>query len=305
MSAPFAAIVLAGGIRPAPLSNELRRPPACLPIAHGVTLLEAWLEVLSGVDGCASVLIIVSRKQEADAIEAVLRETDGELRAPVPIKVVVEPHRWRGTGGIVRDIATIATRGEDLVVLESAVLPPPDATRVIDDLRLGAGSVMGIDAARQPAGVYAFDASVLDVIPGIGFYDVKEQLIPALHARGCAAHAVTIADRVLRIRDRAGYLDAVAAFSDARSDPVDPDWTCSGIDSAAAIIGHCLIDSSAVIESGALIDTSVILDNVTVRAGATVSRSIIGPGVEIDSGALIVDTVRTARVQSVSLAGIS
>jgi len=300
MSNSFIAIILAGGIRPAPLSNALGTPVLCLPVAHETTLLSAWLHRLTNIGSCRSVYVVVSSETDADAIRAVAQGIVDDGQTSCAPQVMVEPHRWRGTAGAVRDVAATVLSDDALVVVEAAVVPPSRAGRVLDTVSASAGAAIGIDTDSSPAGVYAFRPAVLEAIPSIGFYDIKEQLVPSLHVLGSAARVVTVTDRVVRIRDRTGYLAAVADFTEITHMSTTDAGSYPRVDPSASVVGHCIIDPSVVVERDVLVDSSVVLDDVVVRAGATISRSVIGSGVEIEPGALIVDGVKGTQLAAAS-----
>ena len=134
----------------------------------------------------------------------------------------------------------------------------------------------------QPAGVYAFRRSAIEHIPAVGYYDMKEQFLPALRAGGSRVRALDLGDgpRIL-IRDRVTYLEAVQETMGGADDDghrITPGASVSG---SSIVEGACIIASAAVIEGGAVVHDSVVLAGATVGGGAIVSRSVVGPLVEV------------------------
>jgi NDP-sugar pyrophosphorylase family protein len=121
---------------------------------------------------------------------------------------------------------------------------------------------------------------VLRHVPEVGFFDIKEQLLPRLHALGEASRATRITRRVRRIRDRAGYLDAVRSWALARPPTPEPATPRR----AGSAHGACVISQGAAVGAGAVLHDSVLLAGAHVGARAIVSRSVIGRGGRVAAG---------------------
>ncbi|MCH6547946.1 MAG: hypothetical protein IH798_05815, partial [Gemmatimonadetes bacterium] len=120
----FDAIILAGGLRRSPLHDELGMHELCLPINDGRTLLDAWLETLGAGGGCKDAAIVVSDADDAHEIQRLLDES-ADFGHDLPnVQVIVERGRWRGTAGVLRDVADGMVGSELLVAVEAACLPP-------------------------------------------------------------------------------------------------------------------------------------------------------------------------------------
>jgi NDP-sugar pyrophosphorylase family protein len=141
------------------------------------------------------------------------------------------------------------------------------------------GGVVGVSGNDEPAGVYVFIRRMLDYVPRIGYFDLKEQFLPALAKDGVAVAPVWLGERMIRLRDRASYLAAVRRSLQGGDDPkrarrVSPRASVSG---SAMLDGFCVVEDGAVIEDGAVVHDTVVLNGATVGGGAVVSRSIVGP----------------------------
>ncbi len=203
-------LMLAGGLRPAPLQQELGVPPLRLPLGREGTLLDWWIRTIDSTGRCREIRIVVNNGNDANFA----RRLDHRGDAPRPgagVSIVTQPAAWRGAGGVLRDLSSDVSAGDCVVAVEASCLPPPSLEPVLDALADGATAVVGASSDNEPAGVYGFHRSVIEAIPAIGYYDLKEQLFPALHKHGHPARLVRIADRVKRIRDRPTYLRAVQA----------------------------------------------------------------------------------------------
>ena len=280
-------LMLAGALHPSPLRRQLGMPPLCLPLGDGQTLLTAWLDTLrDGVAG-ADIQIAVNTKQDAEAIRSLV-EIAGIEGAP---RVVREPASWRGTGGIIRDLCPDGS-GRALLVVEANCLPPASLQSLVGTLDDQTQGVVGTTADDEPTGLYLFEPATLEVIPRIGYFDLKEQLLPALNTSGSRIRAVRVTDRVFRLRDRSSYLQAVRAFAEWRGSTdefrVSPQATVAA---SARIFGDSIIEAEVIVEADAVVHDSVLLSGATVERGAVVSRSIVGRGVRIPAAGSILDLV--------------
>jgi hypothetical protein len=293
MTRPLTAVLLAGTLRPSPLTTELALPVLCLPIGPAGRLLDAWLEVLAGVGHVEDVRLVVGNDADARAIVAALESsacsamTDAaRLRA----RVMREPAAWRGPGGLVRDAVADVAANSGIIVIEPHSLPPRSLTPLAAAFEAGLSGIVGVAAGDRPAGVYAFTRAAIDMVPPVGYCDLKEQLLPALRERGERVVTADLGEGVLRIRDGRSYLAAVAA-SLSGGDPPQRLSARASISGSAVMDGPCIIESGAVVEDGAVVHASVIMDGATVGGGAIVSRSVVGPLASVPPRSRVVDAI--------------
>ncbi len=276
-------ILLAGALRYSPLRKQLDVPVLALPLAPSYLLLNAWLERLSDAPALRKLVVVVNSHADAKLLQVLAEPM--ERPAGLELDVMVDPAPWRGPGGLIYDICSRWEAPESVLVGEAACLPPRDAAQFAVAVAQSSGSgLVASTPSRQPAGLYAFSREAVAAIPSVGYFDIKEQLLPRLYEDGLEVRAVPMEDEVQRVRTRAGYLDAVqAAQADraSRQDPAEP----GGNDSAdglhcaesAQIAGTSVIQPGVIIEDGAVVHDSVICSGARVGRGAIVSRSVIGP----------------------------
>jgi hypothetical protein len=300
MKRSLEVLMLAGALHPPPLRQQLGIPVVCLPLGVRGNLLTAWLEALAEALDAPIVQIAVNSEEDAQAIRTVIDEkgVHGSTR------VVAEPASWRGTGGLVRDLCRDdPDRG--IVVVEAHCLPPASLGDLVQSLGGGTQGVVATTDDDEPAGLYVFDQTALKPIPAIGYFDLKEQLLPALNRRGCQIRAVRVTDRVFRIRDRASYLQAIRAIAE-RHGEASGLWRSpeANIAPSARIAGHCIVEPQVVVKEGAVVHDSVLLSGAIVEEKAVVSRSVVAPGVRVPAGSTVIDRVASDR-GSAALAGLA
>ena len=287
-------IMLAGGLRPASLHQQLGVPPLRLPLGREGTLLDWWIRTIQSTRRCREIRIVVNNVRD---VEFTRRHFDNATRPAVSI--LSEPASWRGPGGIVRDASNDLDPDDVILVVEASCLPPPSLEPILDALTNGATAVVGASADNEPAGVYGFDRTAIERIPAVGYFDLKEQLFPALYDLGIPARLVRLVDRVRRIRDRSTYFQAVrASLADGANGDGCP--RCSGgatVSADARILGCSIIEGNVVVEEGAVIHDSVVLAGAVIQRDAIVSRSIVGPGAKVLSAQRLVEGILTSSVR--------
>jgi NDP-sugar pyrophosphorylase family protein len=310
------AVVLAGSQLGSDSSLDGLLPRALLPIANAPAIchLLGWLREA----GISRVAICANRGMPQ--IRHVLR--DGR-----PWAVELEYFEdWipRGPAGCIRDAAE-QLGAKLIVVVEATIVPSCDLTALLKE-HLCSGSAMTVAATSEieapqarganqrlvPAGIYLLDRRMLEHIPQNGYQDIKEVLLPRLHAHGLAARVQQLEKPCLRITDVESYLTLSASVTEllvgnghalaghlraGRSvfhqsahvaapagivGPVliGPD---TEIAADATVIGPSVIGRACRIESGAIVCGSVLWDECCVGRSAVLNRCIAATGVEIEA----------------------
>jgi hypothetical protein len=252
--------------------------------------MRAWLDVIEATRRCESVIVVVSFQADADLLQGWLDRYETQRAVSATIEVIVEPQRWRGTAGLLRDVCDHYGKPARVLTVEAGSLPPGTLDPLFDPVLRDESACVGISSDYEPAGIYMFPRDAVRSVPKIGFHDIKEQLLPRLSELKRGAWPVVLSERLVHLRDPAAYLSLVLSADSLRADGE----ICGGrkgdqARSREGADGTCLIAPSVIIERGALVSDSVLLEDVVVRSGAIVSRSIIGPGTEVESRARIID----------------
>ena len=204
--------------------------------------------------------------------------------------VETDPFEYRGTGGVLRDLA--AAHDDDNLVLAgnaSQLLTRPLAELVEALANTRADVAVLSQRDGTPTGLFLVRCGVLRGLPAAGFVDFKEQALPAI----AAAHRVAVweANRVaLPIRNLTDYLTALrwhhrsAAERVSEADPFS--------ERLASAFGFA--EAGAEVHPTATLHDSVVLAGGRVEAGAVVVRSVVCPGGIVKRGDRVVDQLVTA-----------
>ncbi len=281
----FCVVMLAGSLRSSELQAALGVPPVCLPVSVDRTVLELWHDRLVAVPGFLGGVVALSADAEVTSVRSVLGPAS-ELEA------VSDPRPWRGMAGLLRDLRPMLPDADVLLAIEGGILPPRDLRPLLEPLSdIGCSGTVAADDAGEAFGAFALRSDIMDRVRSVGYRDLKEQLLPDLHADGHVLRAVVLGRRVIRVRSLSGYLDAVgvvAAGGEMNSidrTPVADRGTGSGRRVRS------LVMPGARVSENAMLADSVVLDGAVVSDGAIVSRSVVGSGATVGEGTRLIGRI--------------
>jgi lipopolysaccharide/colanic/teichoic acid biosynthesis glycosyltransferase/CTP:molybdopterin cytidylyltransferase MocA len=153
----------------------------------------------------------------------------------------------------------------------------------------------------RPAGLYLFQAEVLDYIPESGYFDLKEQLFAPLYHQGARTAVWELPGYSRTITSVGDFFSANLEVLNGRVPLPDPDTapdnpaqaeinasarvfapvvvgSGSEVGAEAIILGPSAIGSHCEVERGAVINECVVLDNARIRQGAYLHRCVICAG---------------------------
>jgi len=264
-----AYILLAGGLRPSPLVRATGRSVLDLSLTPERTVLDCWVDRLTETARDIPIRVV------HDAILPAPwpgKHTDGR------VLIEKEPKSLRGPAGVIGDLCRGYDARQCVIVAEAARYMGCSLRPLIaEHRRLGADITVAANADGTPAGVYAIRVGSLDLVPAVGFMDLKEQWLRRAVDAGLDVRVHELEQPgTLPLRTRRQFLRAVAVANAAMDAPV----LCHGSRVAA----------------GATVTGSVIMPGATVESDAVVVRSIVAPNCHIGSGTDIVDAVVHAGV---------
>ena len=299
------AIILAGGrdFGRCPLAPHL--PTALWPVA-GKPVLERLL--ISLADQGVKQAAICSNGDGpllADSIQADNRLELKVLNESLPV----------GTAGCIRDAvgdetdASGSCKAGPLLVFPATITCPPKIDVLINAHRDGQSDLTVMfnpgrgngKSPGEPAGIYVFETSILEHIPKVGYFDIKEGLIPEMLRAGKTIHAATLPNHAGNFRGRQEYLHAIANYLEG--DPklnadLKPSkgadsqtvWIAANakVDAAARIYGPAVIMDGACVSNGAVIlGPTVLGNNVAIGKDSVVVNSVLWDGAQAGSNCQI------------------
>jgi hypothetical protein len=279
------AIFLGGGLQLPPLAKDLGSP-LCLPQTAQLSVYEVWLDAFKRV-GIESERVLV------------LTDWDGAQkweRSGYPASIVLDQTAYRGPAGVLRDAsAGLADPGPRLIIEHTRLLESPDLLGGL--ARAHAAGCQAITLAANPdqsfAGLLIADQHAIDLIPNVGFMDIKEQWLPAAWRNGFSVERFTLEGWCYQIRTLADYIEALsrtAAFG------VTEEQLVLGRERSAlqpTAYGGGLVSHEAMVDPSAVLARSAIGPNATVEPGAVVIRSLVPRGATVLSGSVVIDSVVT------------
>jgi hypothetical protein len=302
-----AILVLAGGLpglRAVPLARALGVSVALLPIDERQTVLHRWLQVLSAIPAVSRPVVLLTDDGERDLFEHVLQSNTALLWSGG------QDSLHRGSAGIVADAfsSCFTAKGIEVsgvVVVESSRWPFTGFGRSFELLpnpcaRFGEDPWVGITSAGEPLGVAYLPARSVAMIPSIGYFDLKEQLLPLLHREGSGALPLRIEAQARDCRTRASYLESIRQELGGRGPRIAATARCAA---SARVEGASIICAGAEVADGALVLDSVVLPGAVVGARCVVARSVVAPGAVVATGSLAVDAEVADFVDSTRRAG--
>jgi exosortase len=200
-----------------------------------------------------------------------------------------------GTAGCIRD-ASAEKPDELIVVLPASTACPPEIDWLVSEHRRGqAGLTVFLnpccakDAHTGPSsGIYFCNSDIIQHIPEVGYFDIKEGLVPELLSSGKTVHASQLQRDAGVFRDRRTYLRAVELCIESAPK------ICDNADSLHNGETHDVwVSSKAKVESDARVyGPAVIMDDVKILGGAVV----LGPAVlecntVVSRGSVVADSV--------------
>lgn len=258
-----------------------------LPLTPDESMLDYWhLELVD---------LALARELDELAVRVMidrggLKPTLRGSEPPVSMRLEEDPSDYRGTGGLLSDLARDYDDDDELLVINGSVVPADRLVRLVDRLDATEADVAILTTALgEPLGLTRVRCGALRGIKAVGFVDLKEQALPQIAQEFDVRVARVEVGGQVAVRTLASYIEAVRGFTrrvrhGARLEAAaafDEDWR--------ATFG--LVESGAEVADTAVIHDAVILRGASVGAGATVVRSVVAGGATVPPGALVVDRV--------------
>lgn len=292
-----AVVLLAGSVRANQLRKATGRCALEMPVGNNRSVLDCWREQLVTMAeqlGIDNLPVRVMVDQASGMTPGVSRH------GPVQLSIEIDPGEFRGTGGLLSDVAR-EYRDDDLILATHAsqLLFEPLAGLAEAMAEVEADVSMVCSAEGTPSGLMLLRCGCLRDINPVGFVDLNEQALPAIARR----HDVRVVryDRptTRSLRTLSSYLETLREFHRRQAeggrgllDEPAEDWEKT----------FGIVESGAQVHETAIIHDSVVLSGARVGAHAVLVRSVVCPGIVIPENASEVDCVVGQRVNGQSFA---
>ena len=285
------AVILVGGPGQSSLREIAGHPVSLLPIPGAPYFLYAWLEILMKVDAVNKVDVLTGRPEDIRVLTAATSQWDAQHLGQTGVYADHENHR--GTAGALKDFVTSLEYTGDLLVIEGNRIPPHNPNLLFhpDYDRQDVIGSLGRTADFGPSGMILMKKRMLDLVPEIGFFDLKEQLIPRALERGERIIVRQIGGEGERLSDAESYKECVRQMGRQLGGGLTSGpWVSedSQVHPSALVGKGTLIAGNARIEREVVTENSVILDGVVIGHNSLVVDSIIKQGSHIPSDTKVI-----------------
>jgi hypothetical protein len=264
------AMVLLGGVmRPSRLSQSIGRSMMDLPVNENTTLLGHWMGQAADLQAACGLSALPVRLM----IDRLAPDIASAATFHLTLRVERDFGEYRGTGGVLRDIAADYADDDLLLVANAGQIVPDKLSEMVAELAEKGGDVALVSHADgTPSGLMLLRREVLSLIPQSGFVDMKEQALERIAQEYDVRVLKLVTPSGFPVRSREEYLRALKALH--RS---DGEMSCqeSGEDWRSSFN---VVQTGAVIDPSARLFDSVIMAGGHVEAGAVVVRSIVCDG---------------------------
>jgi NDP-sugar pyrophosphorylase family protein len=275
-------------------------PRTLLPVAHRplISYGLSWLHR----QGIREVAVCGNRET---------RILQSRLARHVPLGMTVSYHEDpmpRGAAGSARD-AAVLSGADTFVVADGTAIPNVDLSDLLSKHRSSGACVSvvfhsearrnGNPALHVPSGIYVFERRAFAQVPPHGFCDIKERLIPLLYDAGERIVAYEASTAIPRVLDASTYIAVNEWMVEqlVRNDVTDDGYvrTAYGlvhrdafVAEDACLVGPVLVGPGAQIESGAVVvGPTSIGREATIGRGVMISRSAVWRRSVVGEGATV------------------
>jgi hypothetical protein len=279
-----ALVLLGGSVRPTPLGLATGRSVLDLPLDENGSVFNGWLDQaldLARSIGLEKLPVRVMVNQKSPDPSSADPRHYGNFRVERDLS------EYRGTGGVLRDLAVDYADDDRILVANAAQVLLDPLPAIATALEGTGGDVTVVSHADgTPSGIMLVTCKTLRLIAENGYVDMKEQALPEIATR----FEVRVLDRRrptgLPIRTLEDYVQALRyhhrrkAGKKGAIDPLAEDWNPV----------FSLVEAGAAVDPTARVHDSVVLAGGAVEAGAVLVRSVVCPWGVLKSSKTAVET---------------
>jgi hypothetical protein len=277
-----ALVLLGGAVRPSPLAQTTARSVLDLPIDETGTVLSHWIANAAELAKSIGLEKLPVRVM----VNATTPEPASADKHYGAFRVERDGSDFRGTGGVLRDLATDYGDDDLILVANAAQILLDPLPTIVAAMTRKAGDVSVISHEDgTPSGLMLVTCKTLRSIADTGYVDMKEQALPQI--------ALNYDVRVVRRRRPTGlpirtledFVQALRLHHRRRqgkpfiADPLAEDWSPA----------FALVEPGAQVDPSARVHDSIVLTGGVVEAGAVLVRSVVCAGEVVRRDKTIVD----------------
>ena len=280
-----ALVLLGGSVRANALVASTGRSVLDLPLDESGSVLNFWLQQAGEV--------AKSVRLDKLPVRVMVDQNSPEPASADPrfignYRVERDLSEYRGTGGVLHDLARDYHDDDLLLVANAAQVLLDPLPLILTALRRKRADVAVISHEDgTPSGIMLVTRKVLQLLPDMGFIDMKEQGLPLIASKFEVRAVRRRRPTGLPIRHLDGYIQALHYYHRRRggvapvADPLAEDWSPS----------FSLVEPGASVAATARVHDSVVLAGARVEEGAVLVRSLVCPGALVRRDRNVVDQI--------------
>ena len=285
-----AVVLLAGTVGENRLHRATGRNLVDLPVTQSDTLLDLWRRELLDLANRHTLSALPVRVMLGRQASPVTLKGSPE---PLIMRMEQDPFDYRGTGGLLSDLAREYEDDQFILVANAAQVLLHSVADMAQALaKRNVDIALLADPAGVPGGLMLIRCGCLRGIQPVGYVDLKEQALPTI-AKSFDVRVVRLDQPMgMPIRTQRHYLDALRTYYRLASGQVgavalwqEEDWQAS----------FGLVESGAQVAQSATIHDSVVLRGAVVEPDAVVVRSIVCESAVVARGVSAMDCFVTSK----------
>jgi hypothetical protein len=272
-------VLLGGSVGRSGLTAAIGRSLLDLPLGASQSVMDHWCRQVSEFNdtvGRISTRLLIDVQSPLPAAGS----------DPALITPERDPRPYRGTGGLLRDLAEGYGFDGWMLVANAAQLLLAPLAHLYARLHMGRGDVrLMAEENGRVSGIMLINCQALRTVPEVGYFDLKEQFLSKARQQGAGVGVVRQRLPIgISVRERSRYLQAVAhehADATAAAEFDDDAWATR----------FAVVEPGAFVHPSAVIHDSVVLAGARVAAGAAVIRSVLCSSANVAAGEVVRNSV--------------
>jgi hypothetical protein len=283
-----ACLLLAGSLRPSPLTAAAGCSVLDLFLNPSETVLDVWLRHFDALAASVGQTPVVQVIHGMSATPPKVRSQTSRLE----LKFQQDSQQFRGPAGAVRDACHAYDPESTVVVAEAARYVSGNLTGVLaQHVEASADISVVVNRDSSPAGLFVVRCSTLALVQAKGFTDLKEQWLKKAVEAGSRVRVHQLVDSCsYELRTREGFLQAAEAAGGLSSPTIcaTSDVAVVPVDAPGVLDA---VSEDVTIGARAVIVDSVVMPGASIGEEAVIARSIICPGAVVGARQAVIDGV--------------